>query len=142
LRDRIFYFLRSLADLPEKPPFGIRNRRLNRTWFVLLVKRVNESLVITRFLNTFGSGTRLPTELWTEVFDLFSSIISFADGVEVSLHHIDIVFVGFLVNAGVLELDDAPLVERIGYLGALFFPSFSLVHVDLSINNGNFFKRE
>lgn len=119
----IFNFLRALSQRPEISPLGVELWREGRHRRFTLWDRLNEQRMVSGLLDRFRSNTCLIAELWEAIFELFTSVEPFADIFKIFFNHVDIFFIGLLLNARVFNEDDAEFVQRSSDFSALLLPA-------------------
>jgi hypothetical protein len=74
-----------------------------------------------------------------DILELLASVKLVSDGLEVSLHHVNVLFVVSVLNAGIPDDDDAVLMETLGNLFALQAPGslVSFFEVGFEVNDGD-----
>lgn len=140
LRDVLGHFGRAFANGPEEPPLGIELGRELGLGHVLGGKLVKNVLVVACTLLSLWSNTCLEVVLWFAVIKLLSCVMFAGLKLEVLLHHIKVVFVVLLFDAGISEDEDTELVERLGDKFALLLSGGGvfLVEEGADVNDWDF----
>ena len=127
----------AVADSPEETPFCVEFWWEGTHRHVFCIEPLHYLGVVTRPFRRRWRDTRLVTEVGATVLQFFACVESLTDLFKVLLNHVDKRVIVVVVHAGVSHHKDTKLVEALCHLFAFSFPSFTLVQVDLNVDDGD-----